>query len=137
LDAVAKMAAYWNVPIIGYMASNNIFSDKNIYKTLARVSLRTTNSLALSVASLLKHYGWSRVRRKISFLINFYLKVAIVTNTGSLAFERTSAFEEIFHQKRITVIKKIMFDEFADSKSMVSSGLLEDLKNNARSNSKI
>uniref|UniRef100_A0A914E701 Guanylate cyclase n=1 Tax=Acrobeloides nanus TaxID=290746 RepID=A0A914E701_9BILA len=118
LDAVAKMAAYWNVPIIGYMASNNIFADKNIYKTLARVSLRTTNSLALSVASLLNHYGWRRV--------------AIVTNTGGLAFERTSAFEEIFHQKRINVVKKVMFDEFADSKSMISSGYIDDLKNNAR-----
>lgn len=84
LDAVAKMAAYWNgsldfhllrsflVPIIGYMASNNIFVDKNIYKTLARVSLRTTNSLALSVASLLNHYGWSRV--------NLQLKLAIFNN---------------------------------------------------------
>jgi hypothetical protein len=61
------------------------------------------------------------------------LKVAIVTNTGGLAFERTSAFEEIFHQKRITVVKKVMFDEFADSKSMISSGYLDDLKNSARS----
>uniref|UniRef100_A0A914EN51 Guanylate cyclase n=1 Tax=Acrobeloides nanus TaxID=290746 RepID=A0A914EN51_9BILA len=118
LDAVAKMAAYWNIPVIGYMASNNVFADKNIYKTLARVSLRTTNSLALAVTSLLNHYGWS--------------KVAIVTNTGNLAFERTSAFEEIFHQKRITVVKKIMFDEFADAKAMVASGYLDDMKNNAR-----
>ena len=62
-----------------------------------------------------------------------WLKVAIVTNTGALAFERTAAFEEIFHQKRINVVKKVMFDESADSKSMVSSGYLDDLKNSARS----
>lgn len=61
------------------------------------------------------------------------LKVAIVTNTGILAFERTSAFEEIFHQARITVSKKVMFDELADSKAMSSSGYIEEVKNNARS----
>ncbi|KAJ1358312.1 Receptor-type guanylate cyclase gcy-23 [Parelaphostrongylus tenuis] len=51
LDAVAKMATFWNVPIVGYMASSNTFADKFIYKTLARVSLRTTNSLAEAVCS--------------------------------------------------------------------------------------
>lgn len=119
LDAVAKMAAYWNVPIIGYMASNNAFADKTIYKTLARVSLRTTNSLALAVCALIKHYGWSRI--------------AVVTNTGSLAFERTTAFEEVFHQKQVNVMKKIMFDENADAKNMLNTGYLDDLKNSARS----
>lgn len=62
------MAAIWNVPIIGYMASNYAFSDKTIYKTLARVSLRTTNSLALATLALLRHYGWNRV----SFVIKMF-----------------------------------------------------------------
>uniref|UniRef100_A0AC34QB82 Receptor ligand binding region domain-containing protein n=1 Tax=Panagrolaimus sp. JU765 TaxID=591449 RepID=A0AC34QB82_9BILA len=119
LDAVSKMAAYWNVPIIGYMASSNVFIDKTIYKTQARVSLRTINSLALAVHALLKHYSWSRV--------------AIVTNTGTMAFDRTTAFEEIFHQKQITVTKKIMFDENADAKTMIASGYVNDIKNSARS----
>ncbi|KAI6192045.1 Guanylate cyclase [Aphelenchoides bicaudatus] len=118
LDAVAKMAAFWNVPIIGYMASSNVFADKTIYKTLARVSLRTTNSLAVATYSLLHHYGWKRV--------------AIVTNTGVAAFERLSAFEEIFHRYQITVIKKFMFDENADAKAMLNSGLMEDIKSSAR-----
>uniref|UniRef100_A0A915CU52 Receptor ligand binding region domain-containing protein n=1 Tax=Ditylenchus dipsaci TaxID=166011 RepID=A0A915CU52_9BILA len=118
MDAVSKMAAYWNVPIIGYMASSNVFSDKTIYKTMARVSIRTTNSLAMAVFSLLKHFNWQRV--------------AIVTNTGPLAFERTQAFEEVFHANRINVVKKIMFEETADAKSITASGYLDDLKNNAR-----
>uniref|UniRef100_A0AC34GW29 Guanylate cyclase n=1 Tax=Panagrolaimus sp. ES5 TaxID=591445 RepID=A0AC34GW29_9BILA len=118
MDAVSKMAAYWNVPIIGYMASSTAFADKTIYKTQARVSLRTTNSLALAVFAVLKHYSWNRV--------------AIVTNTGALAFERTAAFEEIFHKRGISVVKKIMFDENSDSKSISASGYLNDMKNNAR-----
>ncbi|TMS37583.1 hypothetical protein L596_004484 [Steinernema carpocapsae] len=118
MDAVSKMAAFWNVPIIGYMASSNAFADKTIYKTLARVSLRTTNSLAEAVCSLLVHYSWKRI--------------AIVTNTGAMAFERTSAFEEVFHKRGVTVLKKIMFDENADAKNMLNSGLLAELKSSAR-----
>ncbi|KAL3124922.1 hypothetical protein niasHT_001815 [Heterodera trifolii] len=118
MDAVSKMAAFWNVPIIGYMAASNIFSDKNIYKTLARVSLRTTNSLAIAVYYLVRHYNWNRV--------------AIVTNTGPMAFERTQAFEEVFHQRHVTVVKKILFEENADAKMIQASGYLEDLKNSAR-----
>uniref|UniRef100_A0A0K0FA18 Guanylate cyclase (inferred by orthology to a C. elegans protein) n=1 Tax=Strongyloides venezuelensis TaxID=75913 RepID=A0A0K0FA18_STRVS len=75
MDAVSKMATYWNVPIIGYMAASNIFSDKVIYKTLSRVSIRTTNSLAVAVVAMLKHYHWQNI--------------AIVTNTGILALEVT------------------------------------------------
>ncbi|CAI5449571.1 unnamed protein product [Caenorhabditis angaria] len=119
LDAVAKMATFWNIPIVGYMASSNTFADKNIYKTLARVSLRTTNSLAEAAAALIKHYGWN--------------KVAIATNTGALAFERVNSFEEVFHLRGITIVKKIMLDEYTNAKSIMSSGLLQDLSNSARS----
>ncbi|KAF8371533.1 gcy-23 [Pristionchus pacificus] len=118
LDAVAKMATFWNIPVIGYIASSNQFADKNIYKTLARVSTRTTNSLAEATAALLRHFRWERV--------------GIVTNTGALAFERTTAFEEVFHTRGVTVVKKVMFDEGADAQSMINSGLLADIRNNAR-----
>ncbi|PAV84553.1 hypothetical protein WR25_18222 [Diploscapter pachys] len=118
MDAVARMAGYWNLPIIGYMAASNALADKSAYPTLARVSLRTTNSIAEATCALLKHYGWN--------------KVAIVTNTGGLAFDRVYAFEEVFHVRGITVVKKIMFDEFADQKAMQSSGLLQELASAAR-----
>lgn len=68
---------------------------------------------------MLRHYGWN--------------KVAIITNTGILAYDRVLSFEEVFHQRGINVVKKIMFDEFADSKAMIASGLLNDIKNSARS----
>ncbi|CAL2041129.1 unnamed protein product [Caenorhabditis brenneri] len=118
MDAVARMAAFWNIPIVGYMAASNNLADKNAYPTLARISLRTTNSIAEATCAMLRHYGWS--------------KVAIVTNTGVLAYDRVTSFEEVFHQRGINVIKKIMFDEGADSKAMVASGLLNDIKNSAR-----
>uniref|UniRef100_A0A914QE74 Receptor ligand binding region domain-containing protein n=1 Tax=Panagrolaimus davidi TaxID=227884 RepID=A0A914QE74_9BILA len=118
LDAVSKMAAYWNVPIIGYMSSSNVYADKTIYKTQARVSLRTTNAMGLAVYALLKHYSWK--------------DIAIVTNTGPLAFERTGAFEEIFHNRGITIVKKIMFDENVNAASIAASGYLNELKNSAR-----
>jgi guanylate cyclase len=61
MDAVAKMATFWNIPIIGYMSSSNALADKSIYRTLARISMRTTNAIAETVCALLKHYGWQRV----------------------------------------------------------------------------
>ncbi|KAK6058015.1 hypothetical protein COOONC_04417 [Cooperia oncophora] len=94
MDAVARMAAFWNIPVIGYMAASNSLSDKKAYPTLARVSLRTTSSLAEATCALLRHYGW--------------IKVAIVTNTGTLAYDRTTAFEEVFHARQIKVIKKVL-----------------------------
>ncbi|KHJ89776.1 ligand-binding protein, receptor family [Oesophagostomum dentatum] len=118
MDAVARMAAFWNIPIIGYMAASNSLSDKKAYPTLARISLRTTSSIAEATCALLRHYGW--------------YKVAIVTNTGNVAYDRAYAFEEVFHAKKITVVKKIIFDEWADSKAMAASGLLNELKNTAR-----
>uniref|UniRef100_A0A0M3I0J2 ANF_receptor domain-containing protein n=1 Tax=Ascaris lumbricoides TaxID=6252 RepID=A0A0M3I0J2_ASCLU len=83
LDAVAKMAAYWNVPIIGYMASGTAFVDKTIYKTLARVSLRTTNSLAEAVAALLRHFNWKKVQN----LITVSFLVYSVNSEKSIPFE--------------------------------------------------
>ncbi|PIC35311.1 hypothetical protein B9Z55_014705 [Caenorhabditis nigoni] len=118
LDAVAKMATFWNVPIVGYMASSNSFADKSIFKTLARVSLRTTNSLAEATAALIKHYGWN--------------KVAIATNTGAVAFERVQSFEEVFHQRGVNVVRKIMLDEYTNAKAIMNSGLLQELENSAR-----
>uniref|UniRef100_A0A8R1EG63 ANF_receptor domain-containing protein n=1 Tax=Caenorhabditis japonica TaxID=281687 RepID=A0A8R1EG63_CAEJA len=118
LDAVAKMATFWNIPIVGYMASSNSFADKTVFKTLARVSLRTTNSLAEAAAALVKHYGWN--------------KVAIATNTGALAFERVQSFEEVFHTRGVTLVKKIMLDEYTNAKAIMSSGVLQELANSAR-----
>uniref|UniRef100_A0AC35U5Z3 Guanylate cyclase n=1 Tax=Rhabditophanes sp. KR3021 TaxID=114890 RepID=A0AC35U5Z3_9BILA len=118
MDATAKMAAFWNVPIVGYMAASNVFSDKTIYKTLSRISIRTTNSLAVAVCSTIKHYGWKNI--------------AVVTNTGSLAFERMTAFEENFHLNSINVLRKITFDETADAKTIINSGIMNDIKSSAR-----
>lgn len=38
---VATMATFWNVPIIAYMQTANALSDKSVYKTLVRVSIRS------------------------------------------------------------------------------------------------
>lgn len=60
LDVVAKMATFWNIPVISYTASNGLI-DKTIYRTLARVSFTNMNSIAEAVAALLVHYKWFKV----------------------------------------------------------------------------
>ncbi|GMT09323.1 hypothetical protein PFISCL1PPCAC_619, partial [Pristionchus fissidentatus] len=112
------MAAFWNLPIVGYMAASSSLADKKAYKTLARISTRSTNSIAEATCALLKHYRWN--------------KVAIVTNVGAVAWDRTVAFEEVFHLRGVQVIKKVMFDEYADGAAMRASGLIQEVRNTAR-----
>lgn len=64
LDAVAKMGSFWNIPVISYMATTTALTDRSIYKTLARISSKNTNSIAKAVVKLLEHYGWKRVCRR-------------------------------------------------------------------------
>ncbi|VDM68918.1 unnamed protein product [Strongylus vulgaris] len=116
---VATMANFWNIPIIAYMATANALSNKKIYKTLVRVSLRTINTVAESTAAFIKHYKWK--------------KIALITNTGVSAFEMTSAFEPILKRYGITITKKVLFEESATVQDMVSSGLLDEIRSNCRS----
>uniref|UniRef100_A0A0N4ZBT9 Guanylate cyclase n=1 Tax=Parastrongyloides trichosuri TaxID=131310 RepID=A0A0N4ZBT9_PARTI len=118
MEAVSKMASYWNIPIIGYMAASNVFSDKSIYKTLARVSIRTNNNLAYAVCAMLKHNNWK--------------KVVIVTSVGQIAYERLVAFEQNFHREDISVVRKITFDENLDAQGIIRLGLLNEIRSNAR-----
>ncbi|KAI6175896.1 Guanylate cyclase [Aphelenchoides bicaudatus] len=118
LDAVAKMASFWNIPVISYMPTTTAMVDRTIYKTLARISSKNTNSIAHGVLRLVQHFKWQ--------------KVAIVTNTGPVAYERTAAFEDEFKKYSITVVKKVMFEENADSNEMLKSGQLTELANSAR-----
>lgn len=71
MDAVSKMAAFWNVPVIGYMAAGTSFSDKTIYKTTARVSLRTINFMAVATSAAVKHFNWrkaSNINKSVTVL---------------------------------------------------------------------
>ncbi|GMR46766.1 hypothetical protein PMAYCL1PPCAC_16961, partial [Pristionchus mayeri] len=121
IDAVARMAAFWNLPIIGYMAASSALADKRAYKTLARISTRSTNSIAEAACALLRHYRWNKG-----------IEVAIVTNVGAVAYDRTVAFEEVFHLRGVQVVKKVMFDEYADAAAMRTSGLIQEVRNSAR-----
>ena len=43
------MCSFWNIPAISYMPTSTAVSDRNIYKTLARLSSKNTNSIAKAV----------------------------------------------------------------------------------------
>uniref|UniRef100_A0A0M3HPB8 guanylate cyclase n=1 Tax=Ascaris lumbricoides TaxID=6252 RepID=A0A0M3HPB8_ASCLU len=118
MEAVAKMGAFWNIPVISYMATSNAMNDKNIYKTLARASSKSPTALAQATSALLLHYKW--------------LKVAVVTNTGTVAFDRVVAFEEVFKRTNIKIVKKVMFEENSSAQDIINSGLLSDIESNAR-----
>uniref|UniRef100_A0A914YGN1 guanylate cyclase n=1 Tax=Panagrolaimus superbus TaxID=310955 RepID=A0A914YGN1_9BILA len=100
------------------MATTTALSDRTIYKTLARISSKNTNSIAKATVKLLEHYGWKRI--------------AVVTNTGAVAYERVQSFEDEFKKSGISVASKVMFEEGWNSTDIIKSGLLNDIKNNAR-----
>uniref|UniRef100_A0A915MVM4 guanylate cyclase n=1 Tax=Meloidogyne javanica TaxID=6303 RepID=A0A915MVM4_MELJA len=102
----------------GVAVGADMYHQQNVKAFIGPYCNAEMDALALAVYSLIRHYGWNRV--------------AIATNTGPMAFERTQAFEEIFHARKITVVKKLMFEENVDSKGMMASGYLEDLRNSAR-----
>ena len=39
MEGAAKLAVYWNIPIIGFISTGPELIDKSTYQTLARVSL--------------------------------------------------------------------------------------------------
>ncbi|KIH51984.1 hypothetical protein ANCDUO_17921 [Ancylostoma duodenale] len=116
---VATMANFWNIPIIAYMATANVLSDKKIYKTLVRTSLRTMNTIAESTAAFIKHYKWR--------------KVSLISNVGASAYEKLMAFEPVLKRHGITVTRKILFEEAATVQDMLNSGQMEEIRANSRS----
>ncbi|XP_024887866.1 atrial natriuretic peptide receptor 1 isoform X2 [Temnothorax curvispinosus] len=60
LEPVARLAAYWNSPIITGMGDQGIFKDKSKYPTLTRMSYCQCR-LRLVFASVFKEFGWSHV----------------------------------------------------------------------------
>ncbi|KHJ96839.1 ligand-binding protein, receptor family [Oesophagostomum dentatum] len=115
---VATMANFWNLPIIAYMATSNVLSNKKIYKTLVRTSLRTTNTIAESTAAFIKHYKWK--------------KVSLVSNIGAAAYEKILAFEPVLKRHEITVTRKILFEETATVQDMLNGGQLDEIRANSR-----
>ncbi|CAG9531282.1 unnamed protein product [Cercopithifilaria johnstoni] len=115
LDVVAKMANFWNTPVISYAATNGLI-DRTAYGTLARVSFTNMNSIAEAVAALLVHYKWS--------------KVAIATNTEGA--NRILTLEQVLKRQQIILLKKVIFEMNSTAEQMIASGLINQLRNNAR-----
>lgn len=60
---IGQMAAAvnWNVPVLGYLSSDDSLSDKTIYTTFARTSVTSYTYYAQAVKYLVLKNGWKRV----------------------------------------------------------------------------
>ncbi|CAK5084819.1 unnamed protein product [Meloidogyne enterolobii] len=85
-EAVAKMCSFWNIPAISYMPTSTAVSDRNIYKTLARLSSKNTNSIAKAVIRMVEHYGWRKVKWSFFFGENRFQKEGTRSSNGNENF---------------------------------------------------
>uniref|UniRef100_A0A914VVC9 Receptor ligand binding region domain-containing protein n=1 Tax=Plectus sambesii TaxID=2011161 RepID=A0A914VVC9_9BILA len=54
-------AANWNLPVLGYLSSDDTLSDKTVYNTLARTSTMSTTFFAQAVKAIVVKNGWKKV----------------------------------------------------------------------------
>lgn len=60
LEPVARMAAYWNIPICTPGGVDMRFRDKDVFKTLTRISF-SLDQIGYVVLIVLKNFGWKHV----------------------------------------------------------------------------
>uniref|UniRef100_A0A914UV40 Receptor ligand binding region domain-containing protein n=1 Tax=Plectus sambesii TaxID=2011161 RepID=A0A914UV40_9BILA len=120
MKVTAKMAAVWNVPMMGFGSSAGYFVDKRTYPTLARVSFISTNGLTNSLIALIKYYNWTRVA-----LVNG----ASNDVTSKL---RSDDFRVNFPANGIDIVVHVTFPAGTKAQTIASSKELLSVKNNAR-----
>lgn len=76
LDSVARMASYWNVPVLTAGGIDSKFSNKHLYRTLSRLSF----SLGKSFLSLKFFVSLSQVFFSLKFLFHFSLHRKFIAN---------------------------------------------------------
>uniref|UniRef100_A0A914WXV1 Receptor ligand binding region domain-containing protein n=1 Tax=Plectus sambesii TaxID=2011161 RepID=A0A914WXV1_9BILA len=54
-------AANWNLPVLGYLSSDDSLSDKNVYNTLARTTVISATFFAQAVKMVVAQNGWKKV----------------------------------------------------------------------------
>ncbi|GFV90466.1 atrial natriuretic peptide receptor 3 [Trichonephila clavipes] len=60
LDPVSRMASYWDIPIYTAGGVDNLFSLKNIFKTLTRVSF-SVDQVTKFMVHILKEFRWKHI----------------------------------------------------------------------------
>uniref|UniRef100_A0A914UW62 Receptor ligand binding region domain-containing protein n=1 Tax=Plectus sambesii TaxID=2011161 RepID=A0A914UW62_9BILA len=110
------MAAIWNIPIVGYMSTSAALRNKTIYKTLSRVTLTSSNSLANALGLVLQHFNYSQVA------------IASGRNVAQMA----DAIKQMLVNNSITLAAHAVFDENATAEIIAASHQLQNIRENAR-----
>uniref|UniRef100_A0A914XDY2 Receptor ligand binding region domain-containing protein n=1 Tax=Plectus sambesii TaxID=2011161 RepID=A0A914XDY2_9BILA len=116
---IGQMAATvnWNVPLIGYLASDDALSNKAIYSTVARTGVVSQNFFAQAIKFLVQKNGWKKVAYVGSDIF------ASTLNRQSVVSELTSAGVAVY---QMVIPLSSTWQSVANSKAIV------DLKANAR-----
>nr|XP_002733063.1 PREDICTED: atrial natriuretic peptide receptor 1-like [Saccoglossus kowalevskii] len=110
-----QLAAFWNIPIISWVATSPDFDDKNIYSTLGR-SLGPFTKLGMFLMEIMASYNWNRA--------------VIVYSTFLLYGDAGKAIEKTFNDNNVTLSYVAIYNSNPTRKKIQS--ILRKIKREGR-----
>lgn len=117
------MAAEWNTPIFGGSGVSGVFEDKDVFKTLVRMSF-DYNELAVFYLNVFSYFNWTDFT--VMYERNTKLPPAVTVHNTGLA--------ETFHRKILEAGLKSTLLEFSSEIANGYEDVLEEGNKTSRSN---
>uniref|UniRef100_A0A914X4S9 Receptor ligand binding region domain-containing protein n=1 Tax=Plectus sambesii TaxID=2011161 RepID=A0A914X4S9_9BILA len=112
---IGQMAATvnWNIPLIGYLASDDTLTNKAIYSTLVRTGVVSQNFFAQAVTFLVQKNGWKKVAYvgsdALGSTLNRQAIVPSLTSAGVTVYQMviplSSTWQSVANSKAIVDLK--------------------------------
>uniref|UniRef100_A0A914UQG7 guanylate cyclase n=1 Tax=Plectus sambesii TaxID=2011161 RepID=A0A914UQG7_9BILA len=120
MDAVAKLAGLWNLPIVGYTSAAGFFVNKTVYRTMARMSTTNSNGLGNALHTILKHFTLTPVQ------------IVIAHSTDEEVMKRVNHLTDLLAESHITLADKVPFPYGVSTEDIIASGKLKRIQSKAR-----
>uniref|UniRef100_A0A914UNP8 Guanylate cyclase n=1 Tax=Plectus sambesii TaxID=2011161 RepID=A0A914UNP8_9BILA len=120
MDAVARLAGLWNVPIVGYTSASGFFVNKTVYRTMARMSTTNSNGMGNALHTILKHFTLTPVQ------------IVIAHSTDEEVMKRVDHLTGLLAESHITLADKVPFPYGVSTEDIIASGKLKRIQSKAR-----
>lgn len=121
-EPTGLLSAAWNIPQVAVKCASNIFSDKKIYPTFARM-ISSNENYSPAMSTLINYFGWNRVA------------IISATDTNSKFFATTlqaylqkEGMEVLFYTLEIIVAENKVLED----KLVIQQRVVKDTKGHTR-----